>query len=221
MGAKPGKEDFADLAQETSLSHADLEDLLKTFNRMANKDGMVVKEDLKAAIKKKYGSDDSALSNCLFNLFDQDGSKAINFREFALAFGYLTNKSLEDVVETSFRILDLNGDGHISPGEMRAVVLMNAKMKKYVNVHKRSIPLDKVVFTAKENGEINTEADKIFAMIDVNKDKEVSKAEFIKVANSNPELKSRLAELLIKDEGVNLFASAEPPKKINSLVLDQ
>jgi hypothetical protein len=42
----------------------------------------------------------------------------VDAREFILAMGYLTNRSLEDVLATSFRCLDLNGDGFVSKGGM-------------------------------------------------------------------------------------------------------
>jgi EF hand len=42
--------------------------------------------------------------------------REIDAQEFILAVGYLSNRSLEDVVETSFRCIDLNGDGFISKG---------------------------------------------------------------------------------------------------------
>jgi len=206
MGNTQPKEDIAIIAQETRLDHADIKELLKIFNKMANKDGKVKKEDLKASIKAHYGGVDSALVNALFNIFDRDGSKEIDFKEFAIAYGFMTNKSLEDVIETSFRAYDLNGDGFISPGEMRAIVLMNAKLKKYIHVHKRAISIEKITFSPIELSNINQDADSMYAMLDVNKDKQISKEEFIATANSNPVLKKKLCDLLLCEENVNIIS---------------
>jgi hypothetical protein len=50
-------------------------ELMKTFNKLANK-GKISKESIKAAMKKTYGdSYDAGFSNLIFNLFDRDGSK--------------------------------------------------------------------------------------------------------------------------------------------------
>lgn len=47
--------------------------------------------------------------------------------------------------------------------------MTNFKMKKWVNVHKKSISYDKVNITPSEMSEINRDADEIFAALDVNK----------------------------------------------------
>jgi len=207
MGNSPSsKANIAEIAQETRLDHADIKDILKIFNKMANKEGKVLKDDLKACIKAHYGGEDSALVNALFNIFDRDGSKEIDFKEFAIAYGFMTNKSLEDVVETSFRAYDLNGDGFISPGEMRAIVLMNAKLKKYIHVHKRAISIEKITFSPVELSNINQDADSMYAILDINKDKQISKDEFITTANSNPVLKKKLCDLLLCDENVQILS---------------
>lgn len=51
-----------------------------------------------------------------FPCFNSPSFREIDAQEFILAVGYLTNKSLEDVVATSFRCIDLNGDGFVSKG---------------------------------------------------------------------------------------------------------
>ncbi len=105
-----------------------------------------------------------------------------------MAIGYLTNRSLDDVVATSFRCLDLNGDGFVSKGgillffppcnfhlcdfsaaEMRAVCLTNFKMKKWIDVHKKAVGWDKIQITPAETAAVNREADEIFVRLDINK----------------------------------------------------
>jgi hypothetical protein len=57
---------------------------------------------------------------------------------------------------------------------MRSVCLTNFKMKKWINIHKKSVGWDKVVVSPAEMGEINKGADEIFARLDVNKVSEVN-----------------------------------------------
>src|ERR1700744_5253140 len=52
---------------------------------------------------------------------------------------------------------------------MRAVILMNFKMTKWANVHKKSIPITKVQVGPAEMVQINKDADDIFAKLDINK----------------------------------------------------
>lgn len=78
-------------------------------------------------------------------------SRTIDFREFVMALQFLSNPSLDDVIDISFRCIDLNNDGTITKGfirvtakirsnnilfsgEMREVMLTNAKLRKYIDV---------------------------------------------------------------------------------------
>ncbi|EGC34947.1 hypothetical protein DICPUDRAFT_152762 [Dictyostelium purpureum] len=224
MGNNQTKQDFRTLAQTSRLDHSELKELLKQFKSIS-KNGEIKKEDIKSIIEKKYGGSESSLSNILFNLFDKDNSKGINFQEFCLAYGFLVNKSLDDVIEVSFKCLDLNGvflnciniifylnfiyigdsDGHISRNELRAVVMMNKKMEKYLRVHKKQLPLDKITFQPIEVSKINEEADTLFQRLDINKDGEVSKEEFISLASADSSLKQQLTSYLVKDETLDFF----------------
>jgi hypothetical protein len=53
--------------------------------------------------------------------------------------------------------------------EMRAVCLTNFKMKKWINVYKKSVGWDKVQITPAEMSGINNDADEIFGALDLNK----------------------------------------------------
>eukprot|EP01113_Clastostelium_recurvatum_P044084 TRINITY_DN73_c0_g1_i3.p1 TRINITY_DN73_c0_g1~~TRINITY_DN73_c0_g1_i3.p1 ORF type:complete len:233 (-),score=77.70 TRINITY_DN73_c0_g1_i3:104-745(-) len=213
MGNQSSKPDLGDLAQETQLDHDEMKQLLKVFNSMAGKDGIVTKEDFKEAVRQSLGTSDPSFAAALYNMFDKDGSKGIDAKEFILAFAYLSNKSLDDVVETSFRVFDLNNDGHLSKSELRAVSIMNARMKKYITVHQRAIPLDKILLLPIEVAQVHEQSDKLFARLDVNKDGEVSQEEFIRLANSDPDLKRELSQLLIKEEGVKMISAVKGKKK--------
>ncbi|EFA76846.1 recoverin family protein [Heterostelium album PN500] len=204
MGNK-GSKDFASIAANSRLDEKDLKELLKTFQKIAGSDGLLDKAELKAVIEKKYGGIDPTFSNILFNLFDRNNDKTVNFSEFCLAYGYLVNRSLDDVIDVSFRCLDLNNDGFISRSEMRAVVMMNKKMEKYVKVYNRETPIDKIQLLPIEVSKINQEADELFDLLDKNNDKQVSKDEFLQLVNTDAEIKRRLTSMLVKDESVDFF----------------
>eukprot|EP01132_Coremiostelium_polycephalum_P002784 gene2784-3459_t len=202
MGGGNSK-DFKDIAQNSRLDEKELRELLKTFKSIS-KDGELSKDQLKKVIEKKYGFE-STFALQVFNLFDKNGDKTINFTEFCLAYGYIVNKTLEDVVAVSFRCLDLNGDGFISKNELRSVVMMNKKMEKFSKVHKKSVPLDKINLQPIEISKINEEADGLFDLLDTNRDNQVSKEEFLHLTNTSPEIKSKLCSLLIRDDSLEIF----------------
>ncbi|EGG21152.1 recoverin family protein [Cavenderia fasciculata] len=155
--------------------------------------------------QKKYGGLDTTFSSILFNLFDRNGDKDIDFQEFCLAYGYLVNRSLDDVSTVSFKCLDLNGDGEVSKNELRSVVMMNKKMEKYVKIHNKQVPLDKITLDPRETSDIYDKADKLFAMLDKNGDGRVSNEEFMTLVKSSPQIQKIFTELLVKDESVDFF----------------
>jgi Ca2+-binding EF-hand superfamily protein len=54
----------------------------------------------------------------LFDLFDRDGNGVIDFSELASGLSVLTGSSMDEKVQATFSLYDLNGDGFISLDEM-------------------------------------------------------------------------------------------------------
>jgi len=194
------------LASETKMSKQEIHDLLEIFKKIADKNGLVGKEQLREAVKKKYGADNSStLVYSILNVFDHDKSKAIDFREFVLALSHLSNPSLDDVIDITFRCIDLNGDGSITKGELREVMLMNSKLKKYVEVFRRNGSLDQITLSPTEISNSNYEADLIFEEIDMDKSKQITFEEFKSVISKDEDLKNRISNLLMVNETKSLF----------------
>eukprot|EP01092_Planopodium_desertum_P014276 TRINITY_DN71412_c0_g2_i1.p1 TRINITY_DN71412_c0_g2~~TRINITY_DN71412_c0_g2_i1.p1 ORF type:complete len:219 (-),score=60.16 TRINITY_DN71412_c0_g2_i1:61-717(-) len=195
-----GKADAAaaSLEAETQFSKTDIKGLMKKFNKHA-KDGKVSKEEFKKIIADAFGGADSALTLQIFNLFDKDGSKEIDFREFVLALNLMTkgNKSEEETLDIVFRCLDLNGDGEISRGELKDVMIMNSRMQKFIDVHKKEVPLDKVTLTTDQRMAVTSEANKIFDALDVDGDKKITRAEFDSGFAKFPEVKKKLIDMIM------------------------
>jgi hypothetical protein len=91
---------------------------------------------------------------------------------------------------------------------MREVFLMNAKMRKYIDVQKRNGSLDSVQLTPNDITRSNEEADAIFEQMDRDKviklrfmitkqSKAISKEEFVKALEIDVELKKRVESLLM------------------------
>ncbi|KAF2072168.1 hypothetical protein CYY_006511 [Polysphondylium violaceum] len=203
MGSGSSKQDFREIAQHSRLDYKDLENLLKTFKSIS-KNGKINKDALKKTIEQKFGGMDPTFSNVLFNLFDRNGDKDIDFQEFCLAYGYLVNRSHDDVVNVSFKCLDLNGDGMVSKGELRSVVMMNKRMEKYMR-HDKKIPLDKIQLDPKETSEIYAKADQLFNMLDQNGDGNINTTEFQNIVNGNEAIQKVFTDLLVKDHSVDFF----------------
>ncbi len=61
------------------MDKSEVTELMKTFNKLANKDGKITKDSIKNAMRQTYGENyDSSYSVQLFNLFDRDGSKYVH-----------------------------------------------------------------------------------------------------------------------------------------------
>jgi len=203
------KDELESIQSESQLSVEAIKDLSKEFNKVCDRKGQVTKENFKAILRQAYGSDNSTMAASIFKMFDTDGSGSIDFREFVMALSFMHSDRVEDVVELCFRCLDLNGDGEISKGEMRAVFELQRKFQKYTNLSRsdssQALSLDKVSLVYSDVGKLNNESDAIFARIDVNGDGGITRDEFMAAMSADPELRAKMQGLLMKSQVNTIF----------------
>ena len=72
--------------------------------------------------------DPSKFADYVFRVFDEDGSGAINFKEFICALSVTSRGKMEDKLDWAFQLYDIDGDGKISYAEMLAIVEAIYKM---------------------------------------------------------------------------------------------
>ena len=66
----------------------------------------------------KLGLDGRALGRRLFEAFDQDGNRQLDFREMFIGMSLLLSGSREERLESAFMMMDSNGSGRVSRDEM-------------------------------------------------------------------------------------------------------
>ena len=112
----------------TALENHDVEEVFEEFAVAADDEGLI---DAKAftdcfhsIIARNGGQSDadsertSHILTRLFNVFDVDGSGAVDFTEMASGLSVLCGGSRDQKAEAAFALYDYNGDGFISMEEM-------------------------------------------------------------------------------------------------------
>ena len=66
----------------------------------------------------KLGLDGRTLGKRLFDAFDRDGNRQLDFREMFIGMSLLLSGSREERLESAFMMMDSNGSGRVSRDEM-------------------------------------------------------------------------------------------------------
>ncbi|KAJ3013520.1 UNVERIFIED_CONTAM: hypothetical protein HDU68_000639, partial [Siphonaria sp. JEL0065] len=114
--------DEAELKDETHFTLNEIKKLKKEFQKQANPDFTITKEQFKATLTKhvhcwSVGAQYLFLER-LFDAFDTDRSKSIDFREFIQGLSVFMKGSAEEKMELSFRLYDIDHSGSIEPKEL-------------------------------------------------------------------------------------------------------
>ncbi|PRP83918.1 recoverin family protein [Planoprotostelium fungivorum] len=209
MGNKPAKgsknADVERIAQETKVDKNEVLKMLETFKAVSDKSGNVDKKTMQAYIQNNVGSTNSALLAAVFNIFDTDNSKQINFQEFVMAINLLSNPTPEEAIDICFRSLDLNGDGYISKGELKEMALLGARMKRHVQIFNAQGSLDNVDLPISEVSRATAEAEQIFNLMDMDKSRSVSREEFTALMEDKIELRKYIEGIVFNENIRNLF----------------
>ncbi|GAB7347624.1 hypothetical protein MBLNU459_g4494t1 [Dothideomycetes sp. NU459] len=91
--------------------------------------GMLTKEEFQKIYKQFFPfGDPSSFADYVFNVFDEDKSGSIDFKEFICALSVTSRGKMEDKLDWAFQLYDIDGDGKISYEEMLAIVEAIYKM---------------------------------------------------------------------------------------------
>ncbi|KAK9076601.1 hypothetical protein SSX86_004935 [Deinandra increscens subsp. villosa] len=171
----PAYEDPRKLASQTAFSISEVEALFELFKSISSSvidDGLISKEEFLLALFKKKKKD-NMLANRIFALFDVKKKGVIDFGDFVRSLHVFHPKApLEDKINFSFKLYDLDGTGFI---ERRGVKEMLLAL-----LHESELNL------ADET--IETILDNTFSEADGNRDGKIDKSEWQAFVTKNPSL---------------------------------
>ncbi|ODQ77037.1 hypothetical protein BABINDRAFT_163769 [Babjeviella inositovora NRRL Y-12698] len=174
--SKLSKDDISALKKSTYFDRRELQTWYKGFLRDCPS-GQLSKEEFTKIYKQFFPfGEPNDFSNYVFNNFDTDHSGYIDFKEFIVAISTTSRGSLEEKLVWAFKMYDLNEDGKISFDEMLAIVKAIYKMS------------DPMVQLDDDESTPEKRVQKIFTLMDKDKDGEITLEEFKEGSKLDPSI---------------------------------
>jgi len=119
----------------SQLNEGQIKSLRETFLSLdSNGDGLLTLSELKGGLSQAGITELPQDLKEILEGIDADGSGVIDYTEFLAATIEKRQYIQEDVCWTAFRVFDVNGDGKITPAELRTV-LNNGNMDSVVDIN--------------------------------------------------------------------------------------
>jgi len=169
--SKITKEELEDLEKKSNFTEEELRRLYKGFRKENPKGVMSFDTWLESPANPVRGNRE--LSKRWFDLYDNDKSGQIEFRELAILLGLIVKGTPEQKLGVVFSFYDESGDGSLTKEEMKKVFehIFNAA-KQSNSLHLEGLQT------------VDEYVEKFFALVDIDGDGTVTKEEFIKVAQN-------------------------------------
>ncbi|KAI5477046.1 putative neuronal calcium sensor Ncs1 [Pseudohyphozyma bogoriensis] len=179
--SKLSSEELAELQKNTYFDKKELQQWYKGFLKDCPS-GQLNQEEFARIYKQFFPfGNPKQFAEYVFKVFDKNASGTIDFREFIGALSITSRGKLDEKLEWAFQLYDINNDGRISRQEMLQIVQsiydMTGEMVK--------LPPDEDTAEKRVN--------KIFAMMDLDANHELTFEEFKEGSKKDPTIVQALS----------------------------
>lgn len=143
--------------------------------------GQLDKEEFQKIYKQFFPfGDPSTFSEYVFNVFDEDSSGTVDFKEFITALSITSRGEVDEKLKWAFKLYDIDNDGEITYDEMHSIVSAIYKM------------VGSMVKLPEDESTPEKRVDKIFNLMDKDRNGTISWEEFRQGSTIDPTIMSAL-----------------------------
>ncbi|CAI5757278.1 unnamed protein product [Candida verbasci] len=178
--SKLSKDDIKQLTDATYFDKRELQQWYKGFLRDCPT-GQLSEEEFAKVYKQFFPfGDPTDYCHYLFRVFDLDGSKFVDFREFILALSITTRGTERQKMEWSFKLYDYQRKGHIKYNDLLPVIRATYKM------------IGPMVELPEDEQTPEQRVNKLFNLLNKNKNDNITLEDFIKLSRLDPNILTSL-----------------------------
>jgi len=179
--SKLSPEQLADLQKNTYFDKKELQQWYKGFKKDCPS-GHLDKAEFGRIYKQFFPFGDPAeFADYVFNVFDEDKSGQIDFKEFICALSVTSRGRLEEKLKWAFQLYDIDKDGTITYDEMLQIVQSIYRMT------------GEMVKLPADEDTPEKRVDKIFRNMDKDKDAKLTYEEFVEGSKQDPTIVQALS----------------------------